>query len=178
MSLILFRTFYAAVQAYYWEYHSTRQKSIARGNFFFFAFHQISKLIYHHRSDLITSLSFSVKILHRLDISLILSLISFIVILFHSFNSICFSSETVFHRRRFTRILSIFHTAFEEFKSGDCQEWINVSLQLLFLKRTIRLSFDRVSWLLSLSSCKMFILSWKIRCSLIICAYTDRRRSV
>jgi hypothetical protein len=155
--------------------HSTRHKFVSRGKIFLF---RISSNNCYQRSNFIISSSFSIKILHRWDISFILSLISFIVILSHSFNIICFSSATVLNCRLLTRCLSIFHTVFDGFKSDDCEEWDNVSIQLAALKRTTTLSFDRMSWLLSLSSCKMSLLSWKTRASWINSTYTNNNRSV
>ncbi len=150
--------------------HSTRQKWM----FIDITLH----LTKFYHLFLIAASSFSINILHRSGISLIRVLISFMMILFHSFNMICFSSANVFHCRLLTRCLRIFHTASDGFKSGDCEEWDNVSIQLAALKRTTTLSFDRMSWLLSLSSCKMSLLSWKTRASWINSTYTDNNRFV
>jgi hypothetical protein len=57
---------------------------------------------FYHLS-LIAAPSFSVKILHRRDISLIRLLISSIVSLSQSFNMTCFSSANVLHCRLLTR---------------------------------------------------------------------------
>jgi hypothetical protein len=132
----------------------------------------------YHLPPFIAAPPFSVKILHRRGISLIRSLISSIVILSHSSNIICFSSAMISHLRLLMRCLSIFHAASDGFKSGDCGECDNVLIQLTALKRTTTLSFDRVPWLLSLSSCKRQYLSRNTRFSLIKFAYTDSNRSV
>jgi hypothetical protein len=141
--------------------------------FFFF-------LALYHRSDFIISSSCfsSARILHSLGISLILALISFIVILFYSFNSIFFSFDTILNCLLLTRFFRMFHTLSNELRSEDWDEWFNVVIQLIVLHDTTTLSLDRVSWLLSLSSCKMQYLSSWMRISLIKFAYTDNKRSV
>jgi hypothetical protein len=154
--------------------HSARHKSIA-----ILIISHLIKFDHHsYHLLLIIASSFSVKILHRQDISFIRLLISFMMILSYSFNMTCFSSANVLHCRLLTRCLSIFHAIFDEFKSDDWEEWYNVSIQLAALKRTTTLFFDRVSWLLSLSSCKMSLLSWKIRASWINSTYTNNSRFV
>jgi hypothetical protein len=121
-----------------WRYHSTRQKSMSTP-----ITPHLTK--FYHLPLFIASPPFSVKILHRRGISLIRSLISFMMILSHSFNMTCFSSAMVFHLRLLIRCLSIFHAVFDGFKSGDCGGCDNVLIQLAALKRTTTLSFDRVS---------------------------------
>ncbi len=129
---------------------------------FYLSFHQI--VIYYffiyHRVDFIAFSSVSINFLYRSDISSILFLISFIVILFYSFKSIFLSFAIVLHDRCLARCFSIFHTSLYEFKLEDWNEWDNVSSQLTCLKRITMLSLNRVSWLLSLFSCKISLRSW------------------
>jgi hypothetical protein len=155
--------------------HCARYKSVFEDNIFLPHFYQIANLssakFYHliiiFSQNLTSSRHFTSSnsdFFHR-------DLISFI-------QQYLFQLSIVLNCRLLARCLKIFHTAFDGFKSGDCEKWDNVSIQLTALKRTTTLSFNRVSWLLSFSSCKMSFLLWKTRASWINSTYTDNNRFV
>jgi hypothetical protein len=122
--------------------HSTRQK--------WMFIDLISYFIKFYYLLLIAASLFSINILHCSNISFFRVLISFMMILSYLFNMICFSSANVLSCRLLTRCLRICHTVLDEFQIERLWRMRQRFNLLATLKRTTTLSFDRMSWLLSL----------------------------